>query len=145
MVSESAAHRRRCPRPHSRRVRNLSLERLQQARAQRRGQLHNQPLNGQVGARAVVILNNTFVERLQQVSVNGTKTDDGSPRTISGGEDGSVLASKTDFLPAQHVSKLLLRSVDGAKAEKEEEIPDLLSTVGDLANSIMFPDLAPAE
>ena len=118
-------------------------------RAQRRGQLHNQPLNGQVGARAVVILNANFVERLQQVSVNGVAAevgDNGSPRAIENEKgDGSVLASKTDFLPAQHVSKLLLRSADGGKADEEEKVPDLLSAVGDLANSIMFPDLVPAE
>ena len=117
-------------------------------RAQRRGQLHNQPLNGQVGTRAVIILNNTFVKRLQQISVNGA-ADDGSPRTIESNEgNGSVLASKTDFLPAQHVEKLLLRRADGEGVDEDTRVPDLLSAVGDLANSILFPDLpelVPAE
>ena len=49
-------------------------------RANRRGQTANTPLNGMDGVRAVIHLNQTFIERLQQVSIVHSSKDDEIPQ-----------------------------------------------------------------
>ena len=73
-------------------------------RANRRGQTANTPLNGMDGVRAVIHLNQTFIERLQQVSITRASRDDEIPQKdinvmTPGDVERSFISKKDDLLP----------------------------------------------
>ena len=73
-------------------------------RANRRGQTANTPLNGMDGVRAVIHLNQTFIERLQQVSIVHSSKDDEIPQKdvnvmTPGDVERSFINKIDDLLP----------------------------------------------
>ncbi len=84
-------------------------------RAQRRGRLGNQPIDGRQGARAVFHLTANFVDKLQQnnVLVNGEKNGDSSVLNLQTYKHRKEPVQKaSDFLSPDGVEKLLVRSKD---------------------------------
>jgi len=87
-------------------------------RAQRRGRIGNQPIDGRQGARAVFHLTANFIDKLQQnkVIVNGEKSDPDNVLSLQTREHRDDLVQKdSNFLAPDGVEKLLLH-------RKKEEV-----------------------
>ncbi len=103
-------------------------------RANRRGDVAQQPINGQAGARAVFHLTATFIQKLQQFGMENQE-----PKTVENGEviangDGKKPAHKdTDYMVPEKVEKMFV--VNRPKVNKAE----------DMLNFFPDVDLVPAE
>lgn len=89
-------------------------------KAHRRGDVSQQPINGQAGARAVINLTANFIQKLQQFNV-GT----GKPAVNGDGSDAVVVNGKpahkdTDYMVPEKVEKLFV--VNKPKVRKPEDL-----------------------
>lgn len=97
-------------------------------KAQRRGDIAQQPINGQAGARAVINLTANFIQKLQQFGMENT-----APQVVENGEDAVVVNKDTDYMVPEKVEKLFV--VNQPKVRKPEDFLNFFPDV----------DLVPAE
>jgi len=98
-------------------------------KANRRGDVAQQPINGQAGARAVINLTANFIQKLQQFGMEKTEANGETARVI----DNDPAQKDSDFMSPEKVEKMFV-----APQPKVRKAEDLLK---------FFPeiDLVPAE